>query len=592
MATGQLGSVFQSFRRAALRQDGCGMTDGQLLECFLADREEAAFEALVRRHGAMVLGVCRRILRNSHDAEDAFQATFLVLVRKATSLGRRETIGNWLYGVAYHTALKARATAGKRRAKEAQARDMPTRIEVGKDLQSELLLLLDQELKRLSDKYREVVVLCELEGKTRKEAASQLGIPEGTLSGRLTTARRILAKRLCRHRLAFSAGLSTALPNDASPSVPAPLVVATVRSAVLFVAGKAAADLISANAAALAEGVLKTMLLTKLKTLAAVLVVLSVAGAGLGVLAQRQLFGQKPDAIKQNSPKASLTKRAEPRQEKPPEFADIYALPEGEVLKRVSPPFSPTRMDYYRREHAGQARAIPDGPQTMYFRWRDEKLKNWGMSFGSEDGTSWPTLLRILVDVYREEIEGDQEFIKKPITGDFIVREGVPADKVIPRLQEILQRECKLPIKLSFREVERKVIVARGKYHFSPLPGRQENQIDIYGKQLVQNSGAGGGSGDFEEFLKWVGMFIGRRVVSDVQKPPTGTLSWYNHRRSSFTEQEGKEDTDPETVLKHLTEQTGLTFKEENRRVRVLFVERANEPEATERNKVKHEKQD
>src|SRR5262245_40829862 len=122
MATAQISSVLGQLRKAALSQDD-GMTDGQLLGCFLTRREEAAFAALVQRHGPMVLGVCRRVLRNTHDAEDAFQATFLVLVRKAASLLPRETLGNWLYGVAYHTALKARAAAWKRRAKEAQVRD-------------------------------------------------------------------------------------------------------------------------------------------------------------------------------------------------------------------------------------------------------------------------------------------------------------------------------------------------------------------------------------------------------------------------------------------------------------------------------------
>src|SRR5437016_2066128 len=120
MAAGQMNEVLRHLRRIGLQRDGAGLTDGQLLERFLAQREEAAFEALVRRHGPMVLGVCRRILGNAHDAEDAFQGTFLVLVRKAAAFTKRETIGNWLHGVAYRTALKARAAAAKRRVKEMQ----------------------------------------------------------------------------------------------------------------------------------------------------------------------------------------------------------------------------------------------------------------------------------------------------------------------------------------------------------------------------------------------------------------------------------------------------------------------------------------
>src|SRR5712692_7030336 len=124
MATGQMNEVLRHLRRAAL-QDGSGVSDGQLVECFITRGDEAAFEALVRRHGPMVLGVCRRVLTNPHDAEDAFQATFLVLVRKAASIRQRELVGNWLYGVAYRTALEARAATTRRRTKERQVNPMP-----------------------------------------------------------------------------------------------------------------------------------------------------------------------------------------------------------------------------------------------------------------------------------------------------------------------------------------------------------------------------------------------------------------------------------------------------------------------------------
>jgi len=125
MANNQMSEVLQHLRRAALLRDGAGLTDGQLLEDYLRRREEAALAALVRRHGPMVWGVCRRVLRNYHDAEDAFQATFLVLVRKAASVVPREMVVNWLYGVAHQTALKARATTAKRGTRERQVTQMP-----------------------------------------------------------------------------------------------------------------------------------------------------------------------------------------------------------------------------------------------------------------------------------------------------------------------------------------------------------------------------------------------------------------------------------------------------------------------------------
>src|SRR6516162_5869205 len=171
MATSQASEVIRHLRRAVLLRDGAGLTDGQLLEDYLRCRDEAALAALVRRHGPMVWGVCRRVVRNDHDAEDAFQATFLVLVRKAASLASPELLANWLYGVAHQTALKARATTTKRMARERQLTEMPAPAVMEQDLWNDLQPLLDQELGSLPDKYRVAIVLCDLEGKTRREAA-------------------------------------------------------------------------------------------------------------------------------------------------------------------------------------------------------------------------------------------------------------------------------------------------------------------------------------------------------------------------------------------------------------------------------------
>src|SRR5579871_6288456 len=188
MVTVQANRLGRYLHKVALLQDGGGMSDRQLLDYFLAQRDEPAFAALMRRHGPMVFCVCRRVLRNAHDAEDAFQATFLVLVRKARSIRRPELLGNWLYGVAYRTALAARGAAVKRRAKE---RDMAKPEAVEEDGTQELAALLDRELVQLPEKYRVPIVLCDLEGKTRKEAARQLGWPEGTINGRLARGRVI-----------------------------------------------------------------------------------------------------------------------------------------------------------------------------------------------------------------------------------------------------------------------------------------------------------------------------------------------------------------------------------------------------------------
>ena len=185
MASGPAGKVLHRLRAAALVPAASGPGDGPLLEQFVARRDEAAFAALLRRHGPMILGVCRRVLRHEQDAEDAFQATFLVLARRAAAVVPPQMVGNWLYGVAHQTAVKARATTAKRRARERQVMQMPDPAVADPDFWPELQPLLDRELSRLPDMYRVAMVLCDLEGKTRKEAARQLGVPEGTLAARV-----------------------------------------------------------------------------------------------------------------------------------------------------------------------------------------------------------------------------------------------------------------------------------------------------------------------------------------------------------------------------------------------------------------------
>src|SRR5437868_2624372 len=171
-------SVVQHLRRMALLQEGAGLSDEQLLDAFVVHREEAAFESLVRRHGPMVLGVCRRVLPDFNDAEDAFQATFLVLIRKAASLGKRELLANWLFGVACRTAMQVRKATARRRAKERQVETVAQREAIQEEAIHDLLPLLDQALSRLPDKYRVPIILCDLEGKTRREVARQLILPE------------------------------------------------------------------------------------------------------------------------------------------------------------------------------------------------------------------------------------------------------------------------------------------------------------------------------------------------------------------------------------------------------------------------------
>jgi RNA polymerase sigma factor (sigma-70 family) len=291
---------------------GDGLRDGELLGRYVDRRDEAALAALVHRHGPLVWGVCRRLLGH-HDAEDAFQATFIVLVRKASSIAHGEALANWLYGVAHQTALQARRSAARRRAREVQVTQMPD-AEAPRERWADLQPLLDEELSRLPDHYRTVLVLSDLQGKTRKEVAAQLGRPEGTVASRLVRARSMLAKRLTQRGVALSGGALAAVLSQSTGSagVPAAVVSSTIKAASLCAAGRAA---IPVQVAALAEGVLKAMLLNKLKPALAVLVVVAMVGLiGFGMARGQQNGDVIPKQA--SEPKAPKDAVVKPKAEK------------------------------------------------------------------------------------------------------------------------------------------------------------------------------------------------------------------------------------------------------------------------------------
>jgi RNA polymerase sigma factor (sigma-70 family) len=269
MARAQVDTLIRHLRRAVLRQEATARTDSQLLGSFIDKKDEAAFETLARRHGPMVFGVCRRVVSNHHDAEDAFQATFLVLALKASSVKPREGVANWLHGVALRTAMKAKTMTAKRRGREKQVTEMPEPEVAPQGQWRDLQPLLDQELNGLPENYRLPILLCDLEGKTIKEATQQLGWPQGTLAGRLARGRKLLAKRLANRGVVLSAGALAAVvsPSVASAGVPASLMRSTVKAATLITAGQAAvAGVVPVQVLALMEGVTKSMTLTNLKT--------------------------------------------------------------------------------------------------------------------------------------------------------------------------------------------------------------------------------------------------------------------------------------------------------------------------------------
>jgi RNA polymerase sigma factor (sigma-70 family) len=266
-----LGSVLRYLRHVAETHEARDQTDAELLGRFRAQRNEAAFTLLVQRHGPMVMGVCRRLLGEHHGAEDAFQATFLVLCRNAASITTGGSLAAWLHGVARRVAGKARRRAIRQREQERRPAVDARAGPVDERAWDDLRLVLDEELGRLPEKYRAPVVLCYFEGKTNEQAARELGCPKSSLSWRLGRARGLLRERLVRRGITLSAGALAAvlLGQTATAGPPARLVISTVEAATRFAAGGAGA--VPAGVAALTKGALKTMFPTKMAT-AAVLV--------------------------------------------------------------------------------------------------------------------------------------------------------------------------------------------------------------------------------------------------------------------------------------------------------------------------------
>jgi RNA polymerase sigma factor (sigma-70 family) len=297
VASNPFRSVLQHLRRSALLHEGAERTDSQLLEAFLRSRDPLALEILVRRHAPLVWGVCRRTLAHHHEAEDAFQATFLVLLCKAASIRSPELLPNWLYRVAYKTACKARQRAARRRSREKQVKVLPEPpAEPHNDTVAlDLRALIDEELARLPERYRIAILLCDLEGRTRHEAARQLRLPEGTVASRLATGRALLAKRLLRRGLGVSAtGLAAAgFHQAASGAVPAALLANTAKAVGLLAAGDAAATgLVSAGVSPLADSVLRAMAAAKQKT-AGVVLVLATLGLAGGMVTSHALAARR-----------------------------------------------------------------------------------------------------------------------------------------------------------------------------------------------------------------------------------------------------------------------------------------------------------
>ena len=281
LATAELGRLFDTGSLS-------GLSEWELLEQFLAHRDELAFQVLVSRHGPMVLGICRRMLANAADVEDAFQATFLVLLKRAGSLGPGDAIAAWLHGVAVRVAQQARCVAARRGRRQRLGMNVEVAAPETTGEDSELRQILDEEISRLPLKYRAPIVLCYLEDRTHEEAARQLHWPLGTVKGRLARARSLLESRLTRRGVACGTGLAAlAACSDAEAAVSASLLAATCNAAAGIGSGTLFAEVVSSSIARLTRGVLSTMIVQKIKLIAVAVVVSGLFLTGAGLLARQ-----------------------------------------------------------------------------------------------------------------------------------------------------------------------------------------------------------------------------------------------------------------------------------------------------------------
>ena len=303
LAMPDLGRIFRG-------ETVAGLSEWQLLERYLECRDEVAFEALVTRHGPMVLGVCRRMLADRTDVEDAFQATFMVLVRRARHLGPRDAIGPWLYGVATRVSMRARSEAARRRRIQPLTCEVPAVALDRSTANREIGEILDQELSRLPPKYRHPIVLCYLEGQTHEEAARQLKWPIGTVKGRLARARDLLQSRLVRRGQTPAVGaLSLALSADSSAAPHRELLDRTVKLSLKLALGQSTGQLVSTSITTLVEGVLASMFLNTMKWTGTAVLVGGLAFVGVGVMARQDATTKKAEAP---PPPKAVADNAEP----------------------------------------------------------------------------------------------------------------------------------------------------------------------------------------------------------------------------------------------------------------------------------------
>lgn len=416
MTSAQAGTVLRHIRRLGSTGGASRPSDARLLERFSRDHDETAFADLVRRYAPMVLNVCRSVLHHEQDAEDALQATFIVLARRASSIRKRDALAGWLYEVAHRVAGRAQASAARRREQERKATPMASADSTLDMTLRDLHRVLHEELLRLPDKYRVPLVLCYLQGRSHQEAAAQLGWTKGTFRGRLDRGREQLRRRLSARGIALSGVLCA--------SVVAPRMVAEARVESLI---KGVSGGISVRASALAEGVMRAMLTSKIKIATAVVVAVGIALTGV-TLTQRVTAGGEPA---KSPPATRATPQATPELDN--SRSTKYG---GRVVGPVGKPVSGATIyltdasGYHRHPAPVPESAKTGGDGRFEFTVSNAKFEDrWGVrlvAMAPKYGVGW---VELESGARRDNVTIQLVEDDLPITGQIVDLEGKPIAK-------------------------------------------------------------------------------------------------------------------------------------------------------------------
>lgn len=534
-------------------------TDQGLLAAFLGGEREA-FERLVGRHAGWVYATARRQLGDDAQAQDATQAVFVLLCRRAKRVAGHPRVSGWLFMAAQFTVRAMKRSERRRRIHERRA--MMQRATTAAT--SEMLAgVLDAAVGQLPEKERAAVILRFYEGQDFAGVAAGLVISEAAARKRVTRAVERLRAKLGPR---VTAGSVSAAAMQGMPVHVAAISAAASHGALCAAAGGP----VSVGVAGATKGATVLMAATHLKLAVGAAVLLLAAGV-VGTWFFYPSAPPRKTVVLPVEAAAPATAEA-PKTAPTATFETVYqpGAP-GEVV-RIPPPFVEGRLEFYRKDDPLQAQALPEGPDGMIMDWSDGKLTHVGMTFGEGRGYTVAQLIDMFLNVYAPNVEGPDAILKSAVSGDFIVRDFDSKSDYRAGLERMLSSALQQPVTLTFADVDRPVYVLHGMWtpHLTSTHGRIAG-VEIYGQAMNKDMDSGGGGGGTpQELAQRIGEWIDRTVIVEAEGLPQG-VSYHLNDAHDVPESKAKAH-DPELVLQHVGEQTGLMVTQETRKVRRLFV--------------------